>query len=88
MAEAAAEAAAAAAAAVAGEAEPGAIGDAASVRARAAAAAARAAAAADEALLRGVICGALYPNLALAERQRAKSGAAYEQLAVGGRQVR
>ena len=42
----------------------------------------------DEALLRGVICGALYPNLALAERQRAKSGAAYEQLAVGGRRAR
>ena len=63
---------------------PDAVGDAEALAARVASAKAAAALAADDALLRGVICAALYPNLALAERQRAKSGAAYEKLVVGG----
>jgi len=79
-----ADAAVAADAPAAAAAASDAIGDADALAARVAAAKAAAALAADDALLRGVICAALYPNLALAERQRAKSGAAYEKLIVGG----
>lgn len=42
----------------------------------------------DEAVARGVICAALYPNLAKAARTRSKSGM-YERLSLGdGVQVR